>query len=76
MAGAPLRLTATLPAGPAQPPLLDDRQAMTRRPLLAAVAATGLLFALAAPVPTLQLDSPQIDAYPAGSPPSWHCWDG
>ncbi|MGH3937688.1 MAG: MMPL family transporter [Pseudonocardiaceae bacterium] len=41
-------------------------QAMTRRPRLAVLAATGLLLALAAPVFTLQLGAPQIDAYPAG----------
>lgn len=36
--------------------------AMTRRPRLAAVVATALLLALAAPVVTLQLGSAQIDA--------------
>ncbi|MGH8919397.1 MAG: MMPL family transporter, partial [Actinomycetes bacterium] len=41
-------------------------QAMTRRPRLAALAATVVLLALAAPVVTLQLGSPRIDAYPAG----------
>ncbi|MGH3913512.1 MAG: MMPL family transporter [Pseudonocardiaceae bacterium] len=41
-------------------------RAMTRRPLLAAAAATGLLLALAAPVFTLQLGSPQLNAYPTG----------